>query len=259
MAKETLGETIDIHCGGVDLKFPHHENEIAQSECAHGKPMARYWVHNNFLNMGTEKMSKSVGNIKLISELLEDWDGEVIRLALLKAHYRSELIWTDKLLEESKAQLDGWYRKKQWFGSSQFGSLVEDLAFIELVCDDLNIPQSFGRLSVLDQSIGELNNKFVEERDAFWTNELQDSPVGKTAMKFFMSLDLLGLLQKDPEDWFKGNTSDDDEARIDALIQERLDARANKDWARGDEIRDQLASEGIVLEDSAGATTWRRE
>jgi len=104
MAKEVLGETIDIHCGGVDLKFPHHENEIAQSECAHGKTMAKYWVHNNFLNMGSEKMAKSLGNVKLIHELTEDWDGEVIRLALLKAHYRSELIWTEDLLKESKAQ-----------------------------------------------------------------------------------------------------------------------------------------------------------
>ena len=110
MAKATLGETIDIHCGGVDLKFPHHENEIAQSQCAHGKIMAHYWVHNEFLNMGDEKMSKSLGNVKLIHDLLEDWDGEVIRLALLKAHYRSELIWTEDLLKESKAQLDGLYR-----------------------------------------------------------------------------------------------------------------------------------------------------
>ena len=217
MAKEVLGETIDIHCGGVDLKFPHHENEIAQSECAHGKPMARYWVHNNFLNMGSEKMSKSIGNIKLISELLEDWDGEVIRLALLKAHYRSELIWTDDLLKESKAQLDGLYRDVQ--NSSLAG---RDAVDVSDLLDDLNTPEA---LANLNAGIAQI----------------------------------LGLLQKDPEDWFKGDTSDDDEARIDALIQERLDARANKDWARGDEIRDQLAAEGIVLEDSAGATTWRRE
>ena len=106
----TNSETIDIHCGGVDLKFPHHENEIAQSQCSHDAPLANYWVHNEFLNMGKDKMSKSLGNVKLIHDLLKDWDGEVIRLALLKAHYRSELVWTESLLEESKAQLDGWYR-----------------------------------------------------------------------------------------------------------------------------------------------------
>jgi len=217
MAKQVLGETIDIHTGGVDLKFPHHENEIAQSECAHGKTMARYWVHNNFLNMGDEKMSKSIGNIKLISELLQDWDGEVLRLALLKAHYRSELVWTEKLLDESKAQLDGLYRELT------SGSLEDDdeLNMVELL-DDLNTPEALANLSI---------------------------DVAK----------LLGLLQKDPEDWFKGETSDDEEARIEALIQERLDARANKNWARGDEIRDELAAEGIVLEDGADGTTWRRE
>jgi cysteinyl-tRNA synthetase len=217
MAKEVLDETIDIHCGGIDLKFPHHENEIAQSECAHGKTMARYWVHNNFLNMGAEKMSKSIGNIKLISDILEDWDGEVVRLALLKAHYRSELIWTEDLLEESKAQLDGIYRGLM--SQSPDGDQTID---VSMLLDDLNTPEALANLSV---------------------------GVAK----------LLGLLQKDPEDWFKGDTSDDDEARIDALIAERLQSRADKNWARGDEIRDQLAAEGIVLEDAAGGTTWRRE
>ena len=109
MAKETLGETIDIHCGGVDLKFPHHENEIAQSECAHGRTMARYWVHNEFLNMGDEKMSKSLGNVKLIHDLLEDWDGEVLRFQLLTSQYNSELFWDSSGLEASKNLLDRLY------------------------------------------------------------------------------------------------------------------------------------------------------
>ena len=250
MAKEVLGETIDIHCGGVDLKFPHHENEIAQSECAHGKPMAKYWVHNNFLNMGKEKMSKSIGNIKLISELLEDWDGEVIRLALLKAHYRSELIWTDDLLKESKAQLDGWYRiikEGEELFSRETGEANISIALIALN-EDLHTPAAIFGISE------KANLLSVDLEHGTRFDEL---PIELADFK--SNANLLGLLQKDPEDWFKGDTSDDEEARIDALIQERLDARANKDWARGDEIRDQLAAEGIVLEDGAGATTWRRE
>ena len=228
MAKETLGETIDIHCGGIDLKFPHHENEIAQSECAHGKTMANYWVHNEFLNMGSEKMSKSLGNIKLISDLTKDWDGEVIRLALLKAHYRSELIWSEDLLKESKAQLDGLYRDKASGEKSQ----TLELSF---VLDDLNTAESLANLSI------------------------------KLA-------DILGLLQKDPEEWFKGDTSDAEEAEIDALVAERdaekakaIAAKKAGDKAgmgahfkRSDEIRDQLGDMGIVLEDSPDGTTWRR-
>ncbi|NNC37086.1 MAG: cysteine--tRNA ligase [Acidimicrobiales bacterium] len=266
MAKEVLGETIDIHCGGVDLKFPHHENEIAQSECAHGKPMARYWVHNNFLNMGTEKMSKSIGNIKLISELLEDWDGEVIRLALLKAHYRSELIWTEGLLKESYEQLEGWYRTLEKVGAITGYSKEEPhMDALASLLNDLNT----------SNCISEIGNRFGNARvDVGALKSLESRPdhpsrenlihgtrveINKALSEALAAAKLLGLLQQDPEDWFKGDTSDDEESRIEALIQERLDARANKDWARGDEIRDQLAAEGIVLEDGQGVTTWRRE
>jgi len=228
MARETLGETIDIHCGGVDLKFPHHENEIAQSECAHGKTMARYWVHNEFLNMGSEKMSKSLGNVKLITDIVKEWDGEVARLALLKAHHRSELIWTDGLLEESKAQLDGWYR--ELLDTPEIGPDAPiSEPFIAALMDDLNTPLAFASLA--------------QERNAAMLKA---------------SANLLGVLNKDPKDWFKGDTSDDEAAEIEALIQERLDARAAKNWARGDEIRDELKARGIVLEDGADGTTWRR-
>lgn len=268
MAKEVLGETIDIHCGGVDLKFPHHENEIAQSQCAHGKPMAKYWVHNNFLNMGKEKMSKSIGNIQLISELLEGWDGEVIRLALLKAHYRSELIWTEDLLKEAKSNLDRWYNIKRKIvpvakpeATSIFlifhEGFQEDLA--ANLFDDLATPSWIAGFSGLKE-----HRSLAREELKNYENlpEYKDMPAYDLYLidkGFVAGLNLLGLVEKDPEDWFKGDTSDDDEARIDSLIQERLDSRANKNWARGDEIRDQLAAEGIVLEDSAGATTWRRE
>ena len=287
MAKEVLGETIDIHCGGVDLKFPHHENEIAQSQCAHGKPMARYWVHNNFLNMGKEKMSKSIGNIKLISELTEEWDGEVIRLALLKAHYRSELIWTDSLLRESKANLDDWYSKISMIPKPQpkLPKRFQNI-FLDYVLDDINTAGAIF-------SMGELLRSIVvgEWRDSrmplYFGNDSKISLELKIELSGYVYelAEILGILQNDPKDWTKGYMVKIETARIDvttfpvtltvkrkdgsietdlkitmdALIKERNEARAEKNWKRSDEIRDQLAAEGIVLEDGAGTTTWRRE
>jgi len=241
MAKETLtkgtgSDTIDIHCGGVDLKFPHHENEIAQSNCAHdGAPLANYWVHNEFLNMGEEKMSKSLGNVKLIHDLLKDWDGEVIRLALLKAHYRSELVWTEDLLKESKAQLDGWYRA--------ISALKTDTNLTEFeinsLLNDLATP-SF---------VSEISRDLIISPGLIWTTALL---VG------YSSANLLGLLQKDPEDWFKGGASADEEAEFDAIAKRREQARAKKDWAAADAARDEAAAKGIVLEDGPDGTTWRK-
>lgn len=211
MIKETLGETIDIHLGGIDLKFPHHENEIAQSECANHAPLANYWVHNAFLNMGKDKMSKSLGNVQLIHDLLKDWDGEVIRLALLKAHYRSELVWTEDLLKESKAQLDGWYRQVK---------AQEEPDITELL-DDLNTPE---------------------------------------ALRTHGGAKCLGLLQKDPDEWFRGKAKDGglSDKEIEALIAERDEVRKAKNWVRADEIRDLFARENIILEDGKDGTSWRR-
>lgn len=249
MAKSTLGETIDIHCGGVDLKFPHHENEIAQSKCAHGKPMANYWVHNEFLNMGKDKMSKSLGNVVLVRDLLKEWDGEVIRLALLKAHYRSELIWTEDLLKESKAQLDGWYRELRVLKNKYEKKLVphgfKKIAkeAISLIIDDLNTPMYLNQLATFSNLVVQgnlVNNKF--------------------GGYLLASANLLGLLQKDPEEWFRGKGKEgglsDDE--IEALIKERAEVRAAKNWSRADEIRDIFSAENIILEDGKDGTTWRR-
>jgi len=222
MIERHLGETIDIHGGGLDLIFPHHENEIAQSRSAHGAPLARYWVHNGFVDMGAEKMSKSLGNIVTPTELFaEGHKGETLRLALLSAHYRSPLPWTDALVEQSKTLLDRFYRAA---GDSLPGQVDE--AFLQALRDDLNTPLALSRLSSLD---------------------------GGTLKA---SVALLGLLQVSAVEWFQG---DADAPAIEQRIADRTEAKKSRDFATADRIRDELKAEGIILEDGPGGTTWRRE
>ena len=225
----TKSDTIDIHCGGVDLKFPHHENEIAQSNCAHdGAPLANYWVHNEFLNMGDEKMSKSLGNVKLIHDLLKDWDGEVIRLALLKAHYRSELTWTESLLKESKANLDRVYGFLKEFAHSPVRTDISDEKITNYSFnqfnDDINSPELIKIFLGESEMFGNFSQSYFFGLQR--ASQGVDSPqplsyyLGKATSAYTqlkLIANLLGLLQKDPEDWFKGGASADEEAEFDAI------------------------------------------
>ena len=263
MIKRTLGETIDIHCGGIDLKFPHHENEIAQSECANEKPLANYWVHNEFLNMGKDKMSKSLGNIVLVHDLLKDWDGEVIRLALLKAHYRSELVWSEDLLKESKAQLDGWYRALQLIDSAPSEETTDpyEQFYLSFLFDDLNVSSLLSGYNYFEEIMREMSialKKQASSKQLLLFDEWRELTDKRTFL--LRGANLLGLLQKDPEEWFRGagKVGGLSDGEIDDLIAERAEVRAQKNWARADEIREIFKAENIILEDSKSGTTWRR-
>ena len=244
MIRAHLGETIDIHGGGLDLIFPHHENEIAQSRCAHGgAPLARYWVHNGFVDMGAEKMSKSLGNIITVGDLLAAGHrGETLRLALLSAHYRSPLPWTENLIAQSKAILDRWYRI--------LGDVEPDerdiAPFVEALNDDLNTPKA---ISVLNEFLTGSQGPLSEDYKFFQggREDMMQSSVRAARM--------LGLLNMSKDAWFQGVA---DAGDIDARIAKRAEAKARRDFAAADRIRDELAAEGIVLEDGAGGTTWRR-
>jgi len=249
MSESHLGETIDIHGGGRDLIFPHHENEIAQSICAHGgSPYCRMWVHNGFVTVEGQKMSKSLGNVLLVRDLLDEAPAEAIRLALLSTHYRAALDWTTVRLDEAKRTLVKWYRALELCSTDSLSDeAVPDSEVVCALCDDLNTSVVFARIHQLVGDLGQSSD-----------------PVEQAKLKHTIvaSADVLGLLQQDPTTALAALTAsslkrnDIDAAWIEQRIEDRRLARLNKDFEQADNIRDELSAGGIRIEDSADGTTW---
>ncbi len=253
MSAHCLGEHFDIHGGGQDLQFPHHENEIAQSEGAHECQSVNYWMHNGFVRIDDEKMSKSLGNFFTVREVLAMYPAEAVRYFILSSHYRSPLNYSEDQLEQAKAALTRFYtslrevepqRDVRWQDDKDFGP-----RFREAMNDDFNTALALSVMADVRQAL----------------NKAYERGQGAEEASYYAGLllsfgEVLGLFQQDADAFLVGDTASDDEAaEIDALVAERNQARADKNWARADEIRDQLTEMGIVLEDSAGKTSWRRQ
>ena len=247
MSGQYLGQTFDIHGGGQDLVFPHHENEIAQSQCANGAPFARYWLHNGYLMVEGEKMSKSLGNFFTVRELLETAPGEAIRLCMLSTHYHQPFDWTAEGLKQARATLDRLYNALRGTADAGTEAVELPLAVQAALEDDLNTPLA---ISHLHELAGSLNK----------AESVADKARARGAL--LAAGQALGVLLQDPEVWFRwqsaGADSGPDEAGIESLIQARLEARKAKNFAEADRIRKELADSGVVLEDGPQGTTWKR-
>jgi len=253
MAAAHLGETIDIHAGGVDLVFPHHENEIAQSTCAHGgKTFARYWLHNGMLTFGGAKMSKSVGNVKQLHALLGQFPPEALRYALLSAHYRQPLDWSDALIEQSIATLDRLYGTLRDLAAFDVQSTAATRDIAEALEDDLNTPQALAALNRLA-----FEARHLLEHEARPLSDNANAELRRIKADLLGSGAWLGLLQQDPEAWFKRGSEHVDATRVESLIEARRAARAAHDFARADAIRAELAAMGVAIEDGAEGTRWK--
>lgn len=249
MSSHCLGPQFDIHGGGQDLQFPHHENEIAQSEGAHDCQYVNYWMHNGFVRIDDEKMSKSLGNFFTVREVLQQYTPEVVRYFILTSHYRSPLNYADEQLDQAKKALTRYYsalrgvsvdKSVDWQQDADYGD-----RFKQAMDDDFNTALALSVMADVRQAL----NKAQENGDQVQENYL--------AGLLYSFGNVLGLFQQDPEQFLAGD--EDDSAQIEALIAERNQARADKDWAKADEVRDKLTAMGIVLEDAAGKTSWRRE
>lgn len=247
MIREHLGPTIDIHGGGRDLIFPHHENELAQSCCAYGDEFVRFWLHNAFVDMDGEKMSKSLGNVRTIRELLQHYRGEVLRFALLSAHYRSPVNFSGELLEQAEQALNGFYTALRNVEDVPVAMdvVLKDEAFYAALCDDLNTPLAISELHAIAREL----------------NKADDRAKPGLKARLLAAGNLLGVLAQDPTEWLQGDSGSEDSLdadAIEALIAERAIAKAERNFARADEIRDELTAAGIVLEDGPEGTLWRR-
>lgn len=247
MAEKHLGETIDIHAGGQDLVFPHHENEMAQSCCAHdGAPFARHWLHNGFLSIDHTKMSKSLGNVLLVHDLIKSIPGEVIRLALLSAHYRQPLDWSQETIESARKMLDRLYGAVQGvvISDADREAAVVPEALIAALEDDLNTPKALAEFFGLAREL----NKTAD-----------DASRSVLAAQMFASGELMGLLGSDPDDWFAGHVEGELSAEeIESLIEQRDAAKAARDFDTADSIRDRLKVAGVTIQDGRDGTSWRR-
>jgi cysteinyl-tRNA synthetase len=242
MIDETLGLPIDIHGGGNDLIFPHHENEMAQGICAdHAEAYANYWMHNGMLEFGSEKMSKSLGNVHLVHDLVTRVPGEALRWALLSGHYRQPLAWTEALIEQSVKALDKFYGALQNAAAVEALAVGPSAAFLEALEDDLNTPRAFAELHAL---AGRLETTAGVDRAA-------------AKGELLASAHMIGFLGADPDSWFQGAADSALKARINALIAERVAARAAKDWANADRIRAELTALNVEVMDNATGATWR--
>jgi len=251
MSTSALGDTFDIHGGGADLTFPHHENEIAQSEGATGHPFVRYWMHNGFVRVKEEKMSKSLGNFFTIREILEHYRPEEVRYFILTSHYRSPLNYDEEHLLNARRALDRLYTALRGLPEAEPGEADQYVeAFNAAMDDDFNTPEA---LAVLFELVREINRVRGED----------EHKAARMAAELKRLGGILGILQEDPEQWFKGAPAASEQGlsdeEIEALIQQRIEARKAKNWAEADRIRDQLKAQGIVLEDGPQGTTWRRE
>ena len=243
MIEQTLGLPIDIHGGGIDLVFPHHENERAQGLCAdHAESYSNYWLHNGFLTFGDEKMSKSLGNVVLAHDLVKQVPGEAVRWALLSGHYRQPLDWTGDLLDQARKSLDRLYGALRRSADLAAPSVEPPAAFLEALADDLNSPRAFAELFALAKTLETATDAGERTR---------------AKAELLAAGGLMGFLQADPETWFQGGANDDLKDKVEALLAERIAARAAKDWPTADRIRGELDALNVVVMDNTDGATWR--